>query len=205
MGKSCCAYGCTHRCRKGCGLQFYRFPTDSDRKSKWVASIGRKNWKPTEYSWICSAHFVGGKKSDDPASPANIPTLFSHISSTQTIRAEDNLVRYSRTKKTRRRRIEKFEDEANKRRREDTVHSNDSAHHMSMEIDNMSQLSQVHCSDSTVSTETDLTMDKISMLENVADNLSLENGELDEENIKLKEESITLRHFAELLHRQHRG
>ncbi len=89
--------------------------------------------------------------------------------------------------------MEYFEDEANKRRREDTVHSNDSAHHMSMEVDNLSQLSQVHCSGSTVSTETDLTMDKISMLENVADNLSLENGELDEENIKLKEENIMLR------------
>ena len=31
--------------------------------------LTEKNWEPTEYSWICSSHFVGGVKSDDPSSP----------------------------------------------------------------------------------------------------------------------------------------
>ena len=69
MVKSCCAVGCTNRYTKDCGLRFYRFPSDVDRRSKWLAAMKRDNWKPNEHSWVCSAHFVSGNKSDDPLSP----------------------------------------------------------------------------------------------------------------------------------------
>ena len=59
LGKSCCTVGCTRRYSKGCGLQFQRFPQDPERRSKWIAAMKRKDWAPTEYSWICSSHFVG--------------------------------------------------------------------------------------------------------------------------------------------------
>ena len=44
------------------GLSFYRFPVASDRRSE------KENWQH-ERSWVCSAHFVSGKKSEDPLSP----------------------------------------------------------------------------------------------------------------------------------------
>ena len=42
MGKSCCAVGCVNRYRKGCGLSFYRFPTDRERRARWVAAVDKK-------------------------------------------------------------------------------------------------------------------------------------------------------------------
>jgi len=69
MVKSCCAVGCTNRLKKGSGIQFYRFPEDKVRRGQWVAAVGRKNWNPMQYSWICSAHFVSGSESNDPLSP----------------------------------------------------------------------------------------------------------------------------------------
>ena len=66
MGNSCCAVGCTNRLKKGSGIQFYRFPEDKLKRGQWVAAVGCKNWNPMQYSWICSAHFVSGSKSNDP-------------------------------------------------------------------------------------------------------------------------------------------
>ena len=79
--KSCVAVGCTNRSENGSKLSFYRFPADSERRLKWVAAIQRKNWEPSNYSWICSAHFVSGKKSEDPLSPDYVPSLFGHVPS----------------------------------------------------------------------------------------------------------------------------
>ena len=81
MVKSCCAVGCTKRSVKGCGVSFYRFPVDMDRRSRWIAAINRKNWQPSEYSWLCSSHFISGSKSDDPLSPDYIPSQFAHVAS----------------------------------------------------------------------------------------------------------------------------
>jgi hypothetical protein len=109
MGKSCCAVGCTRRFSKDCGLHFYRFPKDSERRNIWISAVNRKNWEPTEHSWICSSHFVGGVKSDDPSSPAYIPTLFDHVRSPEKRKAEQNLVRYDRIQQSKIRRCEAFD------------------------------------------------------------------------------------------------
>ena len=47
---------------------------------------------------MCSVHFVGGKKSDDPLSPAYSPTIFNFISSPVKRKASADLIRYERCK-----------------------------------------------------------------------------------------------------------
>ena len=81
MVKSCCDVGCANRLSKGTTLLFYRFPVDPDRRSRWIAAVKRECWKPTEYSFVCSAHFISGKKSQNPLSPDFVPSIFEHIDS----------------------------------------------------------------------------------------------------------------------------
>ena len=99
MGKSCCAIGCVNRYWKGCGPSIYRFPTDPERRTCWVAAVAKRNWTPNEYSWLCSAHFVIGTQSDDPVSPDFVPTLFSHVGSPLKRKAERDLMRYKKDKR----------------------------------------------------------------------------------------------------------
>ena len=104
MGKSCCAVGCTNRYLKSCGLQFYRFPENQERRRRWIAAVNRKNWEPNQYTWICSSHFINGVKNNDPASPAYVPTIFRHVKSPVKRKTEDAFERYERTKACKKRR-----------------------------------------------------------------------------------------------------
>ena len=82
MMKSCSAVGCTNRsgrCKRR--ISFYRFPADPEKRAKWVAAVRRENWEPKKSSWICSAHFVSGKKSEDAFSPDYVPSVFSFVPS----------------------------------------------------------------------------------------------------------------------------
>ena len=107
MGKSCCALGCTNRYSKGCGLSFYRFPEEPARRVQWIA-VSCKNWQPTEHAWICSAHFVGGAKSNDPLSPAYIPSIFIHVETPVKRKSERDMIRYERNKATRKRKFKEY-------------------------------------------------------------------------------------------------
>ena len=71
----------------------------------WIAAVGRKDWAPSEYSWICGEHFISGRKSNDPASPDYVPTIFDHVKSPQKRRLISNMSRYERTVCTKKRRI----------------------------------------------------------------------------------------------------
>lgn len=69
MVVSCCAPGCTERHKPGSGIGFHRFPTDSDRRKRWVKASKRvdindknKSWEPSGHDRICGRHFIGGKK-----------------------------------------------------------------------------------------------------------------------------------------------
>lgn len=64
--------------------------------------MNRKNWKPNEHSWICSSHFVGGKKLNDPTSLAYNPFIFSHVKSPKKRKAED-LHRFAGLRESKRR------------------------------------------------------------------------------------------------------
>ena len=167
MVKSCCAVGCTKRYSKDCGLHFYRFPKDDcTRRNQWIAAVNRENWKPTEHSWICSSHFVGGEKSDDPSSPAYIPTIFDHVKSPQKRKAEQDLMKYARVK----RRSEACEQDLSKE-------SNHGA-----EMPESSPGASHH----TCCTMTELTVEDV-------DNLEERNGVLIVEKECLKQENDTLK------------
>ena len=56
--------------------------------------MNRKDWQPTEHTWICNRHFIGGRKIDDPTSPAIVPTLFNHVESPVKRKAKHMLARY---------------------------------------------------------------------------------------------------------------
>ena len=81
MVKSCCAVGCFNKYSKGSGISFYRFPTNKERRCKWIAAAKRKDWEPNEHTWLFSAHFISGKKSNDPLFPDYVPSVFSFVSS----------------------------------------------------------------------------------------------------------------------------
>jgi len=98
MGKSCCAVGCTNRFSKGGGISFYRFPTEPERRERWIAAVNRKDWAPTNYTWICSQHFVSGSKSDDPLSPNYVPSIFSFVKTPVKRKAADDMKRCERRK-----------------------------------------------------------------------------------------------------------
>lgn len=106
MVKSCCAIGCTNRLTKGSSLSFYRFPTDTDRRRQWIAAIRRKEWEPNEYSYVCSAHFISGKKSNDSLSPDFVPSIFKHVDSPLKRKKKSELKAYARRKQANRVRVE---------------------------------------------------------------------------------------------------
>ena len=108
MVKSCCAPGCENHWSKGSSLSFYRFPVDLIRRAQWVAAVSRENWEPTEYSWLCSAHFVSGSKSNDKLSPNYVSCIFSHLTSPRKRKAKDDLHAYTRRKEARKKSSEAF-------------------------------------------------------------------------------------------------
>ena len=93
MGKICCADRCTNRCKKGSGIKFYGFPENERRILRWIVAVARKDWKPNKYSWLCSAHFVSGCKSNDPLSPDCVPSVFAHVKSPAKRRAVEVMER----------------------------------------------------------------------------------------------------------------
>ena len=54
---------------------------DPERKGKWISVVNREGWMLSEYSWICSEHFVTGAKSNNPSAPNYVQTIFSHVES----------------------------------------------------------------------------------------------------------------------------
>ena len=111
MVKNCCAVGCNNTYRKGSGIHFYRFPRDPERKAKWISAVRRaENWTPTEYSWLCSEHFISGKKSNNPLAPNYIPTIFKHVSSPEKRRLDASFSTFERRQAMKRKRTEQSEE-----------------------------------------------------------------------------------------------
>ncbi|CAN9506637.1 unnamed protein product [Ophioblennius macclurei] len=54
----CAATGCNNKFIKGSEIRFYRFPLSKPPlASKWVHSLGMKNFIPTSNTCLCSEHF----------------------------------------------------------------------------------------------------------------------------------------------------
>ena len=119
MPKYCCAANCSNVFTNGSEVKFYRFPLDPEQKAKWIAAINRKDWYPTEYSWICSEHFVSGEKSNNQFAPNYVPTIFKHVKSPIKRRMEAKVADFQRRTATRKRRIEQAEEQRKKRLREE--------------------------------------------------------------------------------------
>ena len=90
-------------------MKFYRFPRDEARRNAWAAAVKRKDWKPNDSSWICSEHFLGGEKSNNPFSPAYIPTVFEHKSGALKAADERKLTRFHKLVATKRKIAEAVE------------------------------------------------------------------------------------------------
>ena len=59
MVNSSAVIGCTNRYVKGGKIAFHKFPLkNSDLCRKWVVALRRENFTPTQYSCICSDHFL---------------------------------------------------------------------------------------------------------------------------------------------------
>ena len=61
MPQTCVVVGCTNRWGKQTGRIFFQFPVDESQRLKWIVAVNRKDWSPTEYSCVCSDHFISGK------------------------------------------------------------------------------------------------------------------------------------------------
>ena len=72
MVKSSCAVGCSNRSSRGCGISFYRFPADKERRSLSIAAVKRKNWTQlSTHGYV----LISGRKSEDKLSPDYIPSI----------------------------------------------------------------------------------------------------------------------------------
>ena len=98
MVKNCCAVGCSNVYRKCSGIKFYRFPSDPEQKSKWIAAVRHENWTPNEHTWIrslvCSQHFITGEKSNNPLALNYILSLSEYVDSPGKRRVEGGMDKF---------------------------------------------------------------------------------------------------------------
>ena len=87
---------------EGMWSKFLPFSCDLERRARWVAAVNRKNWQPTDHSWLCSCHFISGAKSDDPLSPDSVPSVFPHTASLQKRKRVNAMKSYERRKQRKR-------------------------------------------------------------------------------------------------------
>ena len=89
---------------------FYRFPTDPDRRRRWVSFVSRQNpngtlWQPGEGDRICSEHFISKKKSDMPGNPNYVPSVYPEVtakkkcSGNSNSNATESLARFERAQR----------------------------------------------------------------------------------------------------------
>ena len=106
MVKNCCVVGCHNVYKKGSGIQFYRFPRDTEKRGKWISAVKREDWIPNDNTWICSVHFVTGARSNNPLAPNYIPTIFPHTESPVKRKLQNSAVRFEQRQAVKRRRVE---------------------------------------------------------------------------------------------------
>ena len=53
-------------------LAFHRFPRDEEKRAQWISVVDRDDWKPSKYSYVCSAHFCSTDYRIPPGSPKTL-------------------------------------------------------------------------------------------------------------------------------------
>ncbi|KAJ8345930.1 hypothetical protein SKAU_G00301230, partial [Synaphobranchus kaupii] len=96
---SCCAIGCRNRHGQKGDLQFYRIPSkmkpfEASRRVLWLKALRRTD--ATDNIRVCSAHFLSGRRSDDPKSPDYVPSWFAHTTTAEKERSMAAMRRYRR-------------------------------------------------------------------------------------------------------------
>ncbi|XP_041347146.1 THAP domain-containing protein 7-like [Gigantopelta aegis] len=91
MVKHCCVFNCSNNKARQDKLSFYMIPnevTEPERRKRWIQAIGRahinddgtisnKMWEPrSDYTYVCSAHFISGSKVNNQSHPDFVPSLF---------------------------------------------------------------------------------------------------------------------------------
>ena len=66
MPKNCCTVGCSDVFRKGSGIQFYRFPVDLERRSKWISAVNRQNWNLRSIPGFVASTLYQGSRAITP-------------------------------------------------------------------------------------------------------------------------------------------
>ena len=69
---------------------------------------------PNRNSWICSAYFISGAKSDDPLSPSYVSTVFSYVESLVKRKGAQDLARYERGTASKKRKKKTLSDSCKK-------------------------------------------------------------------------------------------
>ena len=95
MPTTCAVVGCYHRHSKESTYSFYRFPTNPDRRRRWISFVSRQNadgtpWQPGEGDRVCSEHFISKKKSDLPGNPDYVPSVYPQETAKKKCSANSN-------------------------------------------------------------------------------------------------------------------
>ena len=112
MVKSCCVVDCHNLYKKKSGISFHRFPRKVNRRERWIAAVRRENWMPNKSTWICSQHFITGKKSNNPLAPNYVPSIFPYTASPIKRKLEGDAIKFERRQATKLKRLQ-----ANKRKK----------------------------------------------------------------------------------------
>ena len=81
MPTTCAVVGCHNHHYQGSLISFYHFPTDAERRHRWISFVSRINpnrtpWKPGEGDRLCSEHFISKKKSDLQNNLDYVPSVY---------------------------------------------------------------------------------------------------------------------------------
>ncbi|KAJ8677457.1 hypothetical protein QAD02_013244 [Eretmocerus hayati] len=106
MSKAMCCVVDYSNSRRNSEYFFFKFPLSESKREQrrlWIAVVKRKNvdgspWMPKPHDCICSAHFFGNDKSDDPWSPSYLPTIFPLVHRTKKINSQAAARRFKRLK-----------------------------------------------------------------------------------------------------------
>ncbi|XP_050727460.1 uncharacterized protein LOC127004117 [Eriocheir sinensis] len=82
----CAAMGCSNH--TGLGKILHRFPRDPERRRQWEKKVNRRNWRPTDSSYLCTDHFEETQYENRRADNLRrlkafaVPTIFPSTSTT---------------------------------------------------------------------------------------------------------------------------